>query len=100
MGMWQQKLQAGLGVHEGLTAQTYIDEIVRSHVKPHIANHALADSTVCMRGGTKPQTTRISQDILASVNNILLSAKNPDIGIIANLWLIMSRNIVVMNPLL
>ena len=51
MGMCQQKLQAGLDIHEGLTAPKYIDEIVKPHVKPHVENHALADSTVSMRGG-------------------------------------------------
>ena len=31
MGMFQQKLQAGLDIHEGLTAQKYIDEMVKPH---------------------------------------------------------------------
>ena len=99
MGMWQQTLQAGLSIREGLTAQAYIDEIVRTHVKPHIDSHALADSTVCMRGRAKPQTARVSQDILANANNILLSAKNPDIGTNGNVWSIMSRNTVDMSQL-
>ena len=38
------KLQAGLDIHEDLTTQKYVDEIVRPHVGPHIDNHALADS--------------------------------------------------------
>ena len=44
--MCQQKLQAGLDIHEGLIAQKYIDEIIKPHIKPHVDNHALADSTV------------------------------------------------------
>ena len=68
----QQKLQAGLDIHEYLTAQKYIDEIVKPRVKPHADNHALADSTVFMRGGAKPHTARISQDVLASATNLLL----------------------------
>ena len=99
MGMCQQKLQASLDTHEGLIAHKYTDEMVRPHVKPHVNNHALADSTVFMRGGAKPHTARKSQDVLASATNLLLSAKNPDISIIANLWSIMSRNINGMNPL-
>ena len=51
--MYQQKWQAGLDTHEGLLAQKDIDEIVRPHVEPHVDNHALADSTVLIRGGTK-----------------------------------------------
>ena len=100
MEMCQQKLQAGLDFHDndGLTAQKYIDEIVRPHVKPHVDKHALADNTVFMRGGTKPHMARLSQDVLASATNFLLSAKNPDISIIANLWSIMSRNTIGMNP--
>ena len=73
--------------------------MVRPQVKPHVDNPALGDSIAFMRGGAKPHTTRISQDVLASVTNRLLSAKNPDICIIANLWLIMSRNIIGTNPL-
>ena len=99
MGMCHQKLQTGLDIHEGLTAQKYFDEMVRPHVKPHVDNHALAGSTVFIRIGAKPHTARISQDVLASATNLLLSAKNPDIWIIANLWSIMSRNIIGMNPL-
>ena len=83
----QQKLQAGLDIHEGLTAQKYIEEIVRPHVKPHVDNHAQADSTVFMRGLTKPHTSRI---VLTSVTNLLLSA---------NLWSIMPRNTIGMNLL-
>ena len=64
----------------------------------HIDNQALADSTVFMRGGAKPHTARISQDVLASATNLLLSAKNPGISIITHLWSIMSRNIIGINP--
>ena len=46
MGMCQQRLQAGLDFHE----------MVRPHVKPHIDNHVLADSTVFIRGGAKAHT--------------------------------------------
>ena len=59
------KLQAGLDIHEGLIAQKYIDEIVRPHVKPHVGNHAFADTIVFMRGGAKHHTARISADVLA-----------------------------------
>ena len=65
-GICQQKLQAGLDIHEGRIAQKYIDEIVRPHVNLHIDNHTLADSTVFMRGGAKPHTARISQDCSCS----------------------------------
>ena len=53
MGMCHQKLQTGLDIHEGLTAQKYFDEMVRPHVKPHVDNHALAGSTVFIRIGAK-----------------------------------------------
>ena len=89
-------MQAGLDIHECLTAQKYIDEIIRPHVKPTMA---LADSIVFMQGGAKPHTARISQDVLTRATNLLLSAKNPDVSIIANLWLIMYRNIIGMNLL-
>ena len=59
MGMCQQKLQAKFDINQDVTAQKYIDEIVRPHVDPHIDNNALTDSTVLMQGGAKPQTTRI-----------------------------------------
>ena len=49
MGMCRQT-QAGLDIHQGLTAQ-YIDETVRPHVEPHVDNQALADNTVLMLGG-------------------------------------------------
>ena len=100
MGTYQQKWQAGLDIHEGLIAQKYIDEIVKPHVEPHVDNHALADSTVLIRGGTKTSTTRMGQDVPANATGLLLSAKNPDISIIANLWSIVSRNINGMNLLL
>ena len=77
MGMCQQKLQAGLDICDGLTAQKYIAEIVRPNFELHFVNHALADSNVLMRGGTKPPTTRISQDVPANVTSLLLTAKNP-----------------------
>ena len=54
MGMCQQKLEAGLDIFEGLTAQKYIDEIFRPHVQPRVDNHAMADSTVLIRGGATP----------------------------------------------
>ena len=98
-GMCQQKVQAGLDTHEVLTAQKYTDEMVRPHVKPRFDNHALAESTVFMRDGTKLRTERKSQDVLASATSLLLSANNPDICIIENLWSIMSRSIIGMNPL-
>ena len=66
----QQQLQAGLDIHEGLNAQKYIGEMVRPQVKPHVDNPALGDSTAFMRGGAKPHTARISQDVLASVINL------------------------------
>ena len=72
------QLQAGLDIHEGLTAQKYTDEMVKSHVKPHVDNHALADSIVFLPGGAKPHIARISQGVLVSATNLLLSAKNPD----------------------
>ena len=83
MGMCQQTLQVELAIHEGLTAQKYNDEIVGPHVKSHVNSNALGDSTVYMRGGTKPHTARISLDVLANAINLLLSAKNPDSNIIA-----------------
>ena len=46
--MYQQKLQAGLNIHEGLTAQKQIDEIVRPRVKPQVDNYVLADNTLCV----------------------------------------------------
>ena len=98
MAICQQKLQAGLDIHEGLTAQKYIDEIVRPHFMPRVDTHALADSTVFMRDGAKPHATRISQDVLANATNLLLPTNNPDISIIASLWSIVSRNIIGMNP--
>ena len=79
MGMCQQKLEAGLDIHEGLTAKKNIDEMGRPHAKPHVDNPALANSTVFVRGGAKPHT---SQDVLASATKHLLSAKNPDICIV------------------
>ena len=97
MEMCQQNLQAGLDIHKGLTAQKCIDEMARPHVKPHVDNHALANSTVFMRGGAKPHAARTSRDVLASATNLLLSAKNPDICTIAHLRSIMSRNIIDMN---
>ena len=97
MGMCQQKLQAGLDIHEGLTAQKCIGEIFRPHVKPRVDNHALADSTVLIRGGANPPTERISQNVLVNATNLLLSAKNPNIIITANLWWIVSRNIKCMS---
>ena len=54
-----------------LSAQKCIDEIVRPHVKSYVDNHALANSTVFMRGGAKSHTARISLDVLASVINLL-----------------------------
>ena len=51
MGMCQQKLQAGLDIYQGLTAQRYTDEIFRPHFEPHIDGNALADSTVLMGVG-------------------------------------------------
>ena len=82
MAMCLQQLQSELDIHEYLTAQKYIDEIVRPHVKPHVDNHAVEDSTVFMRGGAKPRTARIRQGVLARATNLLLSTKNADICII------------------
>ena len=92
------KLQAGLDIHEGLSAQKYIDEIVRPHFEPHVDNHALTNNTVLIGGGEKPPAESISQGVLANATSFLLSAKNPDIFIV-NLWSIVSRNINSMNPL-
>ena len=51
LGMCQQKFQAGFGNHEFPIAHKYIDEIVLPHVKPHVDNRTLTDSTVFMRVG-------------------------------------------------
>ena len=41
----------------------------------------------------------LQQDVLANATSHMLSAKNPDINIIANLWSNMSKTINGMNPL-
>ena len=81
--MCQRKLQAVLDIQEGLTAQKYIDKIVRPHVETHVDNYALTDSTVLMRGGAKPHAARISQDVLAMR---LASHSQPRIQTLASLW--------------
>ena len=43
----------------------------------------LNDVIMFMQGGAKPHRARISQDVLANATNLLLSAKIPDINIIA-----------------
>ena len=52
-------MQAGLDIHQVLTAQKHIDEIVSPRFEPHIDNNALADRTALMWGVAKPPTTRI-----------------------------------------
>ena len=62
-----QVLQAGLDIHGGLTAQEYIDEILRPHGEPHINNHALANRSILMQGGPTTHTAGINHDILTNV---------------------------------
>ena len=95
----QHRFQASLDIQKGLTAQKYIDEIIRAHVKPQVDNHALADSTVIIRGGTKTHSARISRDVFDNATSYLLSAKNPDISIIAKLWSFVYRNMYGIDPL-
>ena len=66
-----------------MTAQKYIDEILRSHVEPHIDNQALADIPLFVQGGAKIRTARIYQDALANaaIDLILWPSKNPDTNI-------------------
>ena len=52
--MCKQKLQADLDIHEGLTAQKYIDAMVGPHVKPHVDNHSLAASTSLLASEVSP----------------------------------------------
>ena len=79
------KLQAGREIHEGLTAQKYI-EATRAHVEPHVDNLALVDSTVLMRDGGNSYSKENSKDVLANATSILLPDKNSAVSIITNLW--------------
>ena len=90
-----------VGILGGMTAQKYIDEILRSHVEPHIDNQALADIPLFMQGGAKIRTARIYQDALANaaIDLILWPSKNPDTNIFWKLLFYIFRHINSMDLL-
>ena len=82
-------------INGSLTAQKYIDNILRPEVEDHIDNHPLADAPIYQQDGASVHTAHISQAFLqnAHINVLEGPAKSPDVNIMENIWSDMQEEI-------
>lgn len=73
-------------VNGNLTAQRYVDEILRTHAVPFMQNHA--DVTLYQQDNARPHSARLTTDYLAqqNINVLRWPAFSPDISPIEHFW--------------
>ena len=73
-----------------LTAQRYVDEILRPFALPFMARHSGA---IFQQDNATPHTARISVDCLRAVDTVPWPARSPDLSPIEHVWDMLGRQI-------
>ncbi|GFV47347.1 DDE_3 domain-containing protein [Trichonephila clavipes] len=66
-----------------LTAQRYVDDILRPHVGPFLNG---LPGTIFQQDNAHPHTARVTQDFLRHVQTLPWSAHSPDLSPVEHVW--------------
>ncbi|GFU90405.1 DDE_3 domain-containing protein [Trichonephila clavipes] len=70
-------------MRETLTGQRYVDDILRSHVRPFLNGLPRA---IFQQGNARPHTARVAQDFLRHFQTLPWPARSPDLSPLEHVW--------------
>ncbi|GFX07090.1 DDE_3 domain-containing protein [Trichonephila clavipes] len=77
-------------MHETLTGQRYVDDILRLHVGPFLNG---LPGAIFQQNNARPLTARVAQDFLRHFQSLPWPSRSPDLSPLEHVWDLLKRQI-------